>query len=113
MSNQNFSTTSLLKLVLDIEQKYPNCHKNKCFNLNKLEDIINDSQAFNRKQRRILWLKYEQNVSNNDIAQEFNMDIKDLEKEIEVILLILNIMSPEYRKMKESITISKETYIKF
>ena len=102
-----------MKLVLDIEQKYPNYHKDKCFNLNKLEDIINDSQAFNGKQRRILWLKYEQNVSNNDIAQEFNMDIKDLEEEIEVILLILNIMSPEYRKMKESITISKETYIKF
>lgn len=113
MSNQNFSTTSLLKLVLDVEQKYPNCHKNKYFDLNKLEDITNDSQAFNSKQRHILWLKYEQNVSNNDIAQEFNIDIKDLEEEIEVILLILNIVSPEYRKTKESITISKETYIKF
>ena len=113
MSNQNFSTTSLLKLVLDIEQKYPNCHKNKYFDLNKLEDITNDSQAFNSKQRHIVWLKYEQNSSNQNIAQKLDIDIKDLEEEIEVILLILNIMSPEYRKMKESITISKETYIKF
>ena len=113
MSNQNFSTTALLKLVLDIEQIYPNCHKDKYFNLNKLENIINDSQAFNNKQHYILWLKYERNISNHDIAQKLNMNIKDLEEEIEIILLILNIMSPEYRKIKESITISKETYIKF
>lgn len=113
MSNQNFSTTALLKLVLDIEQKYPNCYKDKYFNLNQLENIINDSQAFNSKQRHILWLKYEQNASNYDITQKFNMNINDLEEEIEVILLILNIVSPEYRKIKESITISKETYIKF
>ena len=113
MSNQNFSTTALLKLVLDIEQKYPNCHKNKYFDLNKLEDITNDSQAFNSKQRHIVWLKYEQNSSNQDIAQKLDMNIKDLEEEIEVILLILNIVSPEYRKIKESITISKETYFRF
>lgn len=113
MSNQNFSTTALLKLVLDIEQKYPNYHKDKYFNLNQLENIINDSQAFNSKQRHILLLKYEQNASNYDITQKFNMNIKDLEEEIEVILLILNIVSPEYRKIKESITISKETYIRF
>ena len=113
MSNQNFSTTALLKLVLDIEQKYPNCHKDKYFNLNQLENIINDSQVFNSKQHDILLLKYEQNTSNYDIAQKFNMNIKDLEEEIEVILLILNIVSPEYRKIKESITISKETYFRF
>lgn len=113
MSNQNFSTTALLKIALDVEQNYPNCHKNKYFDLNQLENIINDAQALNNKQGYILWLKYKQNTSNHDIAKELNIDIKDLEEEIEIILLILNIVSPEYRKIKESITISKETYIKF
>lgn len=113
MSNQNFSTTALLKITLDVEQNYPNCHKDKYFDLNQLENIINDAQALSNKQGYILWLKYEQNTSNHDIAKELNIDIKDLEEEIEIILLILNIMSAKYRKIKESIAISKETYIKF
>ena len=67
MSNHNFSTTALLKLVLDIEEKYPNCHKDKYFDLNQLENIINDAQALNSKQCHILYLKYEQNELNFEI----------------------------------------------
>ena len=113
MSNQNFSTTALLKLVLDIEEKYPNYHKDKYFDLNQLENIINDTQALNSKQTYLLWLKYEQNASNQNIAQKFDMNIKDYEEEIEYILFVLNITSPEYRERKELITLSKETYFKF
>ena len=112
MSNQNFSTTSLLKLVLDIEQKYPNCHKNKYFDLDQLEDGLDDYQLLNDKQRYILWLKYEQNESNYSIANKLDMNIKNVNDEIETILLILHYMSPNYRERNQTISISQTIYSK-
>ena len=38
MSKQIFSTKALLKIVLDIEQKNPNHHQDKYFDLDQLED---------------------------------------------------------------------------
>lgn len=70
MSKQIFSTIALLKMVLDIEERYPNHHQDKYFNLNQLEDDLDDYQLLNDKQRHILWLKYEQNEENCAIAKK-------------------------------------------
>jgi hypothetical protein len=110
MSKQIFSTIALLKMVLDIEERYPNHHQDKYFNLNQLEDDLDDYQLLNDKQRHILWLKYEQNEENCAIAKKFNITIENYNDEIETILLILHYMSPNYRERKQTVSISQTIY---
>lgn len=112
MSKQIFSTIALLKIVLDIEQLYPNHHQDKYFDLNQLEDDLDDSQLLNNKQRHVLWLKYEQNESNYAIANKLDMNIEDCNNEIETILLILHCISPNYREKNQTFSISKTTYFR-
>lgn len=112
MSKQIFSTTALLKIVLDIEENHPNHHQDKYFNLDQLEDDLDDFQLLNDKQRYILWLKYEQNESNYAIAKKLDMNIEDCNNEIETILLILHYMSPNYREKKQTVSISQTTYFR-
>ena len=110
MSKQIFSTIALLKMVLDIEERYPNHHQDKYFNLNQLEDDLDDYQLLNDKQRHILWLKYEQNKENSAIAKKLNITIENYNDEIETILLILHYMSPNYRERKQTVSISQTIY---
>ena len=110
MSKQIFSTTALLKIVLDIEEKHPNHHQDKYFDLDQLEDDLDDYQLLNDKQRYILWLKYEQNEPNYTIANKLDINIKNVNDEIETILLILHYISPNYRERKQTISISQTTY---
>lgn len=112
MSKQIFSTKALLKIVLDIEQKNPNHHQDKYFNLDQLEDDLDDYQLLNNKQRYILWLKYEQNEPDYIISKKLDMNIDDCNNEIETILLILHYISPNYRERKQTISISQTTYSK-
>lgn len=112
MLKQIFSTTALLKIVLDIEENHPNQHQNKYFDLDQLEDDLDDYQLLNDKQRYILWLKYEQNESNYAIAKKLDMNIEDCNNEIETILLILHYMSPNYRERKQTVSISQTTYFR-
>ena len=112
MSKQIFSTKALLKIVLDIEEKNPNHHPDKYFDLDQLENDLDDYQLLNDKQRYILWLKYEQNESNYSIANKLDMNIENINDEIETILLILHYMSPNYRERKQTLSISQTTYFK-
>ena len=112
MSKQIFSTKALLKIVLDIEEKNPNHHPDKYFDLDQLENDLDDYQMLNDKQRYILWLKYEQNESNYSIANKLDMNIENINDEIETILLILHYMSPNYRERKQTLSISQTTYFK-
>lgn len=112
MSKQVLSTIALLKIVLDIEQLHPNHHQDKYFDLNQLEDDLDDYQLLNDKQRHILWLKYEQNESNYAIAKKLDMNIEDYNNEIETILLILHCISPNYRERNQTVSISQTTYFR-
>ena len=84
----------------------------KYFDLNQLEDDLDDSQLLNNKQRHVLWLKYEQNESNYAIANKLDMNIEDCNNEIETILLILHCISPNYREKNQTFSISKTTYFR-
>lgn len=112
MSKQIFSTKALLKIVLNIEEKNPNHHPDKYFDLDQLENDLDDYQMLNDKQRYILLLKYEQNESNYAIAKKLDMNIEDCNNEIETILLILHYMSPNYRERKQTVSISQTTYFR-
>ena len=110
LRKQSFSTTALLKIALDIEEKYKSIYKNDYFDLNKFKSELNNEKLLTNKQRYLIWLKYDQNESNYSIIKKIKLTIDEINNEIENILYLLYCISPIYRQKENQSFIPMVVY---
>lgn len=119
MQDIKFSTLTLLNLAAEVEAAWPNQFETRKFDLDRLLDVLNDNKIFSDRDRKIIYLCFERNMTFDEIVEAENIPTPTVRYTIDIMYQKLFCFSKVYRECRsiEAIAAYKlldegDTYLK-
>lgn len=97
MQNIKLSTQTLLTLASEIEAAFPSQSEDRFFNLDRMQDLLNDKKVFSDRDRKIIYLCYERDMAFDEIVAVENVTTSTVRYTIDVAIKKLFCFSKVYR----------------
>ena len=97
MQTIEFSTVTLLTLAAEIEAAFPDQSENRYFNLDRLQDVLNEDKIFSNQELKIIYLFFERDFTFDEIVDFENISIEIVRYTIEMMIQKLFCFSKVYR----------------
>lgn len=97
MKETTFSTLTLLNIAAEIEAAFPDRFENRNFNLDRLIDVLNDDKIFSDRDRKIIYLCFERDMTFDEIVAAENVPIDIVRYTIDIMYQRLFCFSKVYR----------------
>lgn len=119
MTEVKFSTLTLLTLASEVEAAFPDQFIDQVFNLDRLLEVLNNDKIFSDRDRRIIYLCFERDMTFDEINSVVNVPTETVRYTIDIMYQKLFCFSKVYRinKSIEDIAAYKlldedDTYLK-
>ena len=109
MQDIKFSTLTLLNLAAEVEAAWPNRFETRKFNLDRMLEVLNDNKIFSDRDRKIIYLCFERNMTFDEIVEAENIPTPIVRYTIDIMYQKLFCFSKVYREGRsiENITAYK------
>lgn len=97
MKETTFSTLTLLNLAAEVEAAFPDRFEDRKFDLDRILDVLNDNKIFSDRDRKIIYLCFERNMTFDEIVAAENVPIQTVRYTIDIMYLKLFCFSKVYR----------------
>lgn len=97
MQDIKFSTLTLLNIAAEIEAAFPDRFENRNFNLDRMLDVLNSNKIFSDRDRKIIYLCFERDMSFDEIVAAENVPIDIVRYTIDIMYQRLFCFSKVYR----------------
>ena len=97
MQSIRFSTLTLLDIAAEVEAAFPDQFEDRYFNLDRLQDVLNDDKIFSEQERKIIYLHFERDLTFDEIVDFENISIDVVRYTIEMMIQKLFCFSKVYR----------------
>lgn len=97
MQDIRFSTSTLLNIAAEIEAAFPDRFEDRNFNLDRLLDVLNDNKIFSDRDRKIIYLCFERDMTFDEIVAAENVPIDIVRYTIDIMYQRLFCFSKVYR----------------
>ena len=97
MQDIKFSTLTLLNIATKIEAAFPDRFEDRNFNLDRLLDVLNSKKIFSDRDRRIIYLCFERDMTFDEIVEAENISTGIVRYTIDVMYQKLFCFSKVYR----------------
>ena len=98
MQDIKFSTLTLLNLAALAEESFPDRFEDRRFNLDRMLEVLNDDKIFSDRDRKIIYLYFERNMTFDEIVEAENVSIEIVRYTIDILQLRLFCFSKAYRR---------------
>lgn len=119
MQDIKFSTLTLLNLAAEVEAAWPNRFENRKFDLDRMLEVLNDNKIFSDRDRKIIYLCFECNMTFDEIVEAENIPTPTVRYTIDIMYQKLFCFSKVYREGRSIATIAAyklldegDTYLK-
>lgn len=93
-----FSTLTLLNLAAEVEAAWPNRFETKKFDLDRMLDVLNDDKIFSDRDRKIIYLCFERNMTFDEIVEAESIPTPTVRYTIDIMYQKLFCFSKVYRE---------------
>ena len=100
MRETKFSALTLLNIAAVVEEEFPNEFDNRYFDLDRLQDVLNEDKIFSNQELKIIYLFFERDFTFDEIVEAENVTIDVVRYTIETMYLKLFCFSKVYRSKK-------------
>ena len=100
MRETKFSALTLLNIVAVVEEAFPDEFEDRYFDLDRLQDILNEDKIFSNQELKIIYLFFERDFTFDEIVDFENISIDVVRYTIETMYLKLFCFSKVYRSKK-------------
>lgn len=100
MRETKFSALTLLNIAAVVEEEFPNEFDNRYFDLDRLQDVLNEDKIFSEQELKIIYLFFERDFTFDEIVDFENISIDVVRYTIETMYLKLFCFSKVYRSKK-------------
>ena len=97
MRETKFSALTLLNIAAVVEEEFPNEFDNRYFDLDRLQDVLNDDKIFSNQELKIIYLFFERDFTFDEIVDFENISIDEVRYTIEMMIQKLFCFSKVYR----------------
>lgn len=97
MRETKFSTITLLNIAAAVEEAFPNEFEDRYFDLDRLQDVLNDDKIFSNQELKIIYLFFERDFTFDEIVDFENISIEIVRYTIEMMIQKLFCFSKVYR----------------
>lgn len=100
MTEVKFSTLTLLTLASEVEAAFPDQFIDQVFNLDRLLEVLNNDKIFSDRDRRIIYLCFERDMTFDEINSVVNVPTETVRYTIDIMYQKLFCFSKVYRSNK-------------
>lgn len=100
MRETKFSALTLLNITAVVEEEFRNEFDNRYFDLDRLQDVLNEDKIFSNQELKIIYLFFERDFTFDEIVDFENISIDEVRYTIETMYLKLFCFSKVYRSKK-------------
>lgn len=100
MTEVKFSTLTLLTLASEVEAAFPDQFIDQVFNLDRLLEVLNNDKIFSDRDRRIIYLCFERDMTFDEINPVVNVPTETVRYTIDIMYQKLFCFSKVYRSNK-------------
>lgn len=100
MQETKFSTITLLNIAAVVEEAFPGEFEDRYFDLDRLQDVLNEKKIFSEQELKIIYLFFERDFTFDEIVDFENISIDIVRYTIETTLQKLFCFSKVYRSKK-------------
>lgn len=100
MRETKFSTITLLNIAAVVEEAFPDEFEDRYFDLDRLQDVLNEDKIFSNRELKIIYLFFERDFTFDEIVDFENISIDVVRYTIEMMLQKLFCFSKVYRSKK-------------
>lgn len=97
MRETKFSALTLLNIAAVVEEEFPNEFDNRYFDLDRLQDVLNEDKIFSEQELKIIYLHFERDLTFDEIVEAENVTIDVVRYTIETMFQKLFCFSKVYR----------------
>lgn len=97
MRETKFSTITLLNIAAVVEEAFPDEFEDRYFDLDRLQDVLNEDKIFSNQELKIIYLFFERDFTFDEIVDFENISIDIVRYTIETMLQKLFCFSKVYR----------------
>ena len=97
MRETKFSALTLLNIAAVVEEEFPNEFDNRYFDLDRLQDVLNEDKIFSNQELKIIYLFFERDFTFDEIVDFENISIDEVRYTIEMMIQKLFCFSKVYR----------------
>lgn len=100
MKETTFSTLTLLNIAAGIEAAFPDRFEDRKFDLDRLLEVLNNDKIFSDRDRKIIYLCFERDMTFDEIVAAENVSIDIVRYTIDIMHRRLFCFSKVYRGNK-------------
>ncbi len=97
MKNIQFSTLKLLNIAAVVEEEFPDQFEDRYFDLDRLQDVLNEDKIFSNQELKIIYLFFERDLTFDEIVDVENISIDIVRYTIDIMIQKLFCFSKVYR----------------
>lgn len=97
MRETKFSTIALLNIAAVVEEAFPGEFEDRYFDLDRLQDVLNEDKIFSNQELKIIYLFFERDFTFDEIVDFENISIEIVRYTIEMMIQKLFCFSKVYR----------------
>ena len=97
MRETKFSALTLLNIATVVEEEFPNEFDDRYFDLDRLQDVLNEDKIFSNQELKIIYLFFERDFTFDEIVDFENISIEIVRYTIEMMIQKLFCFSKVYR----------------
>lgn len=97
MRETKFSALTLLNIAAVVEEAFPNEFDDRYFDLDRLQDVLNEDKIFSNQELKIIYLHFERDFTFDEIVDFENISIEIVRYTIEMMIQKLFCFSKVYR----------------
>ena len=110
MRETKFSTSTLLNIAAVVEEAFPNEFDNRYFDLDRLQDVLNEDKIFSNRELKIIYLHFERGLTFDEIVEAESVTIDLVRYVIDTMYLKLFCFSKVYQTKEYVLTNSIAAY---
>ena len=104
MQTIEFSTLTLLNIAAVVEEAFPGQFEDRYFDLDRLQNVLNDDKIFSAQELKIIYLFFERNFTFDEIVDFENISIEIVRYTIDLMQQKLFCFSKVYRSKEYILT---------
>ena len=97
MRETKFSVLTLLNIAAVVEEEFPNEFDDRYFDLDRLQDVLDEDKIFSNQELKIIYLFFERDFTFDEIVDFENISIEIVRYTIEMMIQKLFCFSKVYR----------------
>lgn len=97
MRETKFSALTLLDIAAVVEEEFPNEFDDRYFDLDRLQDVLNEDKIFSNQELKIIYLFFERDFTFDEIVDFEKISIEIVRYTIEMMIQKLFCFSKVYR----------------